>query len=46
MNFEALLSMHLYISDKVKLREFKNDKLLLSTVPDDQVWNLVGNELQ
>ena len=29
-----------YLSDRAKLREFKNDKLLLSILPDDQVGKL------
>ena len=29
--------MHLYLSDRPQQRQFNNDKLLLSLIPDDQV---------
>ena len=32
-----------YFSDGAKLKEFKNDKLLLSVVSEDHVWQLPGN---
>ena len=32
-----------YFSDRAKLKEFKNDKLLLSVVSEDHVWQLPGN---
>ena len=37
MNYETLLWMHLYLSDRPQQRQFNNDKLLLSLIPDDQV---------
>ena len=37
MNYETFLWMHLYLSDRPQQRQFNNDKLLLSLIPDDQV---------
>ena len=37
MNYETLLWMHLYLSDRPQQRQFNNGKLLLSLIPDDQV---------
>ena len=37
MNYETLLWMHLYLSDRPQQREFNNDKLLLSLITDDQI---------